>query len=29
MIRHAELLEFEEAADMRDQIKQLREQALM
>jgi excinuclease ABC subunit B len=29
MIKHAELLEFEEAADMRDQIKQLREQALM
>ena len=29
MIRHAELLEFEEAAEMRDQIKQLREQALM
>ncbi len=29
MIRHAELLEFEEAAEMRDQIKQLTEQALM
>jgi excinuclease ABC subunit B len=29
MIKHAELLEFEEAAEMRDQIKQLREQALM
>ena len=29
MIRHAELLEFEEAAEMRDQIQQLREQALM
>ena len=29
MIRHAELLEFEEAAEMRDRIKQLREQVLM
>ena len=29
MIRHAELLEFEEAAEMRDQIHQLKEQALM
>jgi excinuclease ABC subunit B len=29
MIRHAELLEFEEAAEVRDQIKQLREQVLM
>lgn len=29
MIKHAELLEFEEAAEMRDQIKKLREQVLM
>ena len=29
MIRHAELLEFEEAADMRDQIKHVKEQALL
>ena len=29
MIRHAELLEFEEAAEMRDQIQQLKERALM
>ena len=29
MIKHAELLEFEEAADMRDQIRKLREQVLM
>ncbi len=29
MISHAELLEFEEAAEVRDQIKQLREQVLM
>jgi len=29
MIKHAELLEFEDAADIRDQIKQLKEQALM
>jgi excinuclease UvrABC helicase subunit UvrB len=28
MIRHAELLEFEEAAQIRDQIRQLREQVL-
>ena len=28
MIQHAEMLEFEEAADMRDQIKQLRERVL-
>lgn len=28
MIRHAELLEFEEAAEMRDQIKKLKEQVL-
>jgi len=28
MIRHAELLEFEEAAEMRDKIKRLREQVL-
>ena len=29
MIKHAELLEFEEAAEMRDQIQQLKERALM
>jgi excinuclease ABC subunit B len=29
MIRHAELLEFEDAAEMRDQIKHVKEQALM
>jgi excinuclease ABC subunit B len=29
MIRHAELLEFEEAADIRDQIRRLREQVLL
>ncbi len=29
MIRHAELLEFEEAAEMRDKIKNLKEQVLM
>ena len=29
MIRHAELLEFEEAAEMRDQIKQLKDQVLI
>ena len=29
MIRHAELLEFEEAAEMRDQIQKLKERALM
>ena len=29
MIKHAELLEFEEAAEMRDQIKKLKEQVLM
>ena len=29
MIHHAEMLEFEEAADMRDQIKRLKEQVLM
>jgi len=29
MIKHAEMLEFEEAADMRDQIKRLKEQVLM
>jgi len=29
MIRHAEMLEFEEAAEMRDQIKKIKEQALM
>jgi len=29
MIRHAELLEFEEAAEVRDQIKRLKEQVLM
>ena len=29
MIHHAEMLEFEEAAEMRDQIKRLREQVLM
>lgn len=29
MISHAELLEFEEAAEVRDQIKQLKEQVLM
>ena len=29
MIRHAEMLEFEEAAEMRDQIKHVKEQALM
>ncbi len=29
MIRHAELLEFEEAAEMRDQIKKLKEQVLL
>ena len=28
MIRHAELLEFEEAAEIRDQIRRLREQVL-
>ena len=28
MIRHAEMLEFEQAADMRDQIKKLKERAL-
>ena len=28
MIHHAEMLEFEEAADMRDQIKELRESVL-
>ena len=29
MIKHAELLEFEDAAEMRDQIKKVKEQALM
>ena len=29
MIRHAELLEFEDAAEMRDKIKKVKEQALM
>jgi excinuclease ABC subunit B len=28
MIRHAQMLEFEEAAEIRDQIKQLKEQVL-
>ena len=28
MINHAQMLEFEEAAEMRDQIKQLTEQVL-
>ena len=29
MIRHAEMLEFEEAAEVRDQIKNLKEQVLL
>ena len=28
MIRHAEMLEFEEAAEMRDQIKRLKDEVL-